>query len=308
MSVAGWKKKKQTAWILLGAGAIGTPLIICMFFLIVSQLHLKQELKGYKQKVEQKTFGEAYCLKNDKKAGDVIKESDLERITLSADAGKKLPSFRLEELMGKVVKVDMAKGSIVSRTLLTERENAGEDVRICTYTEIDYSGDVTAGSYADIRISFPNGEDYIVVRHKELLDVSKEERALTFCLGEAELLRLSSAFVDMEQYKDTRIYAVAYRDTLQEASVITYPVNPQVYALTGWDPNVMENDGVDSIEEGSRKEMEFREQLEKNLTAYRLESAPDSAAETENASSERDTDRLQTDSKQSENEMDEFFP
>lgn len=308
MSVAGWKKKKQTTWMLLGAGTIGIPLMLCALLLIISQLHLRQELKVYKQKVEQKTFGAAYCLKSEKKAGDVIKESDLEQITLSAEADRQLPSFQLDELTGKVAKVDMAKGSIVSKVLLTERENAGEDVRVCTYSEIEYSGDIGAGSYVDIRISYPNGEDYIVVRHKELLTVSEEEHALTFCLGEAELLRLSSAFVDMEQYKDTKIYAAAYRDTLQEASVITYPVNPQVYELTGWDPNVLENDGVDSIEGKSRKETELRQQLEKNLTAYRLESAPDPEAEAVSGVSGSETDRLQTGNEQSENEMDEFFP
>ena len=300
MSVAGWKKRKQTVWILLAAG----PLLVCVLFLLIFQVHLRRELKAYKQKVEQKTYSTAYCLKSDKKAGELIMESDLEQITLSSEADQKLPSFHLEKLTGKVAKVDMKKGSIVSEILLTKQENAGEDMRVCTYSEIEYSGDINEGGYADIRISFPNGEDYIVVRHKELLAVSEEDHALTFCLGEAELLRLSSAFVDSRQYEDTKIYAVAYRDNLQGASLITYPVNPQVYVLTGWDPNVLENDGVNSIESVAQGETDLRQQLEKNLEAYRVEGA----GELKSTDEEARTDRTQADNEQSESEMDEFFP
>ena len=304
MSVAGWKKRKQTVWILLGAG----PFMVCVFLLLLLQVHLRRELKVYKQKVEQKTYSTAYCLKYEKKAGESIKESDLEQITLSADADQKLPSFRLKDLTGKVAKVDMKKGSIVSEILLAKEENAGEDRRVCTYSEIEYSTDIQKGSYADIRISFPNGEDYIVARHKELLAVSEEERELTFCLGEAELLRLSSAFVDSRQYEDTRIYAVAYRDNLQQTSLITYPVNPQVYMLTDWDPNVLENDGVDSIESVSQSEAELKQQLEKNLELYRTGKNAEFTSEEKKTDSEVRESWVQADDEQSESGMDEFFP
>lgn len=308
MSVAGWKKKKQTARMLFGAGVIGVPLMLCVAFLGISCLRLKQELQVCQRKIAQKTYSTAYCLKTGKKAGESIGKADLEQIMLSTDADKQLPVYSLKDLVGKVAKTDMAKGSIVSELLLTEKENAGEDVRRCTYSEIAYGTDVKEGSFVDIRISFPNGEDYIVVRHKEILAVSDEERVLTFFLGEAELLRLSSAFVDKEQYKDVEIYAAVYRDTLQEASLITYPVNPQVYALTGWDPNVTENDGVDSIAGESRSETQIREQLEENLAPYRLESALDAETETENGDSKKNANLEQTGNEQSENEMEEFFP
>lgn len=304
MSVAGWKKKKQTVWILLGA----VPFMICVLLLLFLQVHLRRELKHYKQKVEQKTYSAAYCLKCEKKAGELIKESDLEQITLSAETDQKLPSFRLKDLTGKVAKVDMKKGSIVSELLLAKEENAGEDRRVCTYSEIEYSADIQKGSYADIRISFPNGEDYIVARHKELLAVSEEERELTFCLGEAELLRLSSAFVDSRQYEDTRIYAVAYRDNLQQTSLITYPVNPQVYMLTDWDPNVLENDGVDSIESVDRSEAEIRQQLEKNLEPYQIGKTAEFTAEEDKNDGEAGEKQGQADDEQSESEMNEFFP
>lgn len=304
MSVAGWKKKKQTVWILLGAG----PFMVCALLLLFLQVHLKRELKFYKQKAEQKTYSTAYCLKYEKKAGEIIQESDLEPVTLSTEADGKLPSFRLRDLTGKAAKVDMKKGSIVSGVLLTKEENAGADRRVCTYSEIEYSTDIQKGSYADIRISFPNGEDYIVARHKELLAVSEEGRELTFCLGEAELLRLSSAFVDSRQYEDTRIYAVAYRDNLQQASLITYPVNLQVYELTGWDPNVLENDGVDSIENVRKNEMQLREQLEKNLEDYRREESTQWEAEEKEKENRKQKDQVQADMEESESERNEFFP
>ncbi len=304
MSVAGWKKKKQIVWVLIGAG----PLLICVFLLLFLQIHLRRELKLYKKKVEQKAYSTAYCLKSEKRAGELINESDLEQITLSTEVNQELPSFRLENLIGKVAKVDMKKGSIISEILLAKEEDAGGDRRVCTYSEIEYSSDIQKGSYADIRISFPNGEDYIVIRHKELLAVSEEERGLTLCLGEAELLRLSSAFVDSRQYEDTRIYAVSYQDNLQQASLTTYPVNPQVYALTGWDPNVLENDGVDSIADVSQSETKLRETLEKNLEAFRTKNPADWKEEEEKTVDTVQDDWAQTDGEQSESEGNGFFP
>lgn len=298
MSVAGWKKKKQTVWILLGAA----PFMVCTILLLFSQIHLRREIKLYKQKVEQKTYSMAYCLKNEKKAGELIYESDLEQITLSADVKQELPTFRLKDVTGKIAKVDMKKGSIVSEQLLAEKENAGNDSRICTYSEIAYSGNLKKGSYADIRISFPNGEDYIVARHKELLAVSEEEHGLTFCLGESELLRLSSALVDTRQYEDTEIYAVAYQDNLQESSLITYPMNTNVYVLAGWDPNIVEKDGLDSIEDVRQSEGELRQQLEKNLEAYQTEKTAEWKEVKETA------DETKSENKQTERDEEEFFP
>lgn len=303
MSVAGWKKKKQTIWILLGAG----PFMLCTLLLLFWQIHLRRELKSYKQKVEQKIYSTAYCLKSEKKAGELIQETDLEAITLSTEADGKLPSFHLKDLIGKAAKTDMKKGSIVSGALLAKADDVGEDRRVCTYSEITYSVDLKKGSYADIRISFPNGEDYIVARHKEVLAVLDESRELTFCFSEAELLRLSSALVDSRQYKDTKIYAVAYRDNLQQASLITYPVNPQVYALTGWDPNVVENDGVDSMDI-RQGEVQLREQLEKNMEAYRMEGSIQQDMEAKSSINLKQENQTQKDREQSESEMEEYFP
>jgi hypothetical protein len=304
MSVAGWKKKKQTAWMLLGAGITGVPLLLCVLFLGISHRNLRQELKGYKENAEQKTYSTAYCLKSEKKAGEVIETSDLEEILLSADKDSTLPEFQMQDLTGKAAKVDMAQGSIVSGILLADAADAGENIRVCTYSDIEYSADLTEGSFADIRISFPNGEDYIVVRHKQVQALGEEETLLTLGLQEAELLRLSSALVDKRIYQNTRVYAVAYRDNLQEASFITYPVNPQVYELTGWDPNVLVNDGVESTEGESRKETEIRRELEQNLAAYLTDRAGTAEAEEVGStavSAGTGSDREETDTE-------EFFP
>lgn len=276
MSVVGWKKKKQLFWLLLGAGGVGIPLLIGVVALFLSQMQLRREVSAYRQKEAQQVHGAAYCLKSEKKPGEIIRQEDLAEMTFATEEEAIIPTMNLKDLTGKYCKTTLAKGSIVTKELLSETEVAGKDIRRNTFTQIFYSEDLKKGDYADIRISFPTGEDFIVARHKQILALGAGEEEgsfLTFSLSEAELLRISSAFVDIERYEGTRIYAIAYMDSFQEASQITYPINTQVYELLGWDPNVVETDEAGEITGVSREETLLREALEKNLSLYAKEEA-----------------------------------
>ncbi len=305
MSVVGWKKKKQLIWVLSGAAFAGIPLLAGVLILAFTQVDLRREVKTYKQKVEQHTFGRAYCLKTGKSSEDVIKESDLTQMTLAAEGEEEIPEAELEELVGKYCKTALAKGSIVTEDLLSDAEIAGNDMRRNTFTQITYSHALSKGEYVDIRISFPTGEDYIVARHKQLLALGTEEDEgsyLTFTVSEAELLRLSSAFVDAGRYEGTSIYAIAYLDSFQGMAQVTYPMNPQVYTLLGWDPNVTEPGGVE--EAGiSQEENRLRETLEKNLSAYIQEEAFEEASKPA-----EETETSDLEAADSDDGMKEFFP
>lgn len=311
MSVIGWKKKKKILWILFGAGIVGVPMLCVVIFLTAEHMHLKTEVSEYRKRFASSNIGMAFCLKNEKKAGEVIRESDLAMVNLSGDTKTLLPEVKAQDLVGKLVKVDLKEGSMLTEQVVGEKETAGNDVRRITFTRISYAKDLKKGEYADIRISFPNGEDYIVVRHKKILKVGNaaieekdemEGNALSLFMSETELLRVSSALVDTEQYEGAYVYAVPYRDTFQEASQITYPVNMQVFSLMGWDPNVERYDGVDSLEEIEKREEQLRSQLETNLLPYRKEQVPTSEDTKITESVSKDA------SWENDGKTEEFFP
>jgi len=104
--------------------------------------------------------------------------------------------------------------------------------------------------YIDVRISFPNGEDYIVLTKKKVQKVNLETNTLWLWLSEKEILQISSATVDAYIQEGTTIYTTLYVEpSLQEAAIVTYPVNPSVLILIQNNPNIIEEaKGVLSIE------------------------------------------------------------
>ena len=84
-------------------------------------------------------------------------------------------------------------------------------------------------------------------------------------------------------FEGTYLYAVIYQADFENAAVTTYPVNPQVFTLMQWDPNIVSLFTV-------KKEQEKRSVLENHLQLLtkkemgnsieaELESLPDSQEE-----------------------------
>ena len=121
---------------------------------------------------------------------------------------------------------------------LTERN------RYLELSDIRLPESVHTNNLIDIRISFPTGEDYIVLNQQRVLSLLNEDEGTSVCgialnLSEEDLLRLSSARVDENLFEGTYLYAVIYQADFENAAVTTYPVNPQVFTLMQWDPNIV---------------------------------------------------------------------
>ena len=113
----------------------------------------------------------------------------------------------------------------------------------------------------DIRIQYPNGENYCVVSKKQLQRSVENVEESRFWLSEQEQLYLSSAIYDKSAYSGTRLYAVRYiADTLQNASYVDYiPVIDVTNQLTIQDKKAKE------LLLQQRNDLEQRLSLEKPL-------------------------------------------
>lgn len=118
------------------------------------------------------------------------------------------------------------------------------------------------GDYVDVRISFPNGADYVVLSRKCIEDLYDGNTVLL--VAEDELLAMSSADRDSNQYTDCRVYAVKYTQDSSGASERDYPVNAAVLKRYGWDPNVQENSYGSSL----LKYADKRSELEKSMESW----------------------------------------
>lgn len=121
---------------------------------------------------------------------------------------------------------------------------------------------INNGDLVDVRISFPNGEDYIVISHKEIINV--DEKGIVLRVNEEEILKMSSAQIDVNKYEGTKIYAVKYVSDSQKPAISYYLLNEYVLSLGEWDPNLIEKIF-------SQEKMKKRYDFEQNLVKFQIE-------------------------------------
>lgn len=236
-----------------------------------------ESLSYYEQLHEQYSYASLFVLTRDVPAGEEL-TADMIRVqrVQSAENLSDVQSFTEEDLLGKRLKVSLTKGAALSTDVVYEGAPVADDERRVELRQVDLPQTLRENEYVDIRIAFPNGEDYLVVGHKRVYRMIRDDEgevlALQLRLLEEELLRYQAACVDAKMYEDTGLYAVQYTGEFQPAAQVYYPVNRAVFRLLQWDPNIAE---LFVVEE----EQERRALLETELAPYLLEE-PDRSEET----------------------------
>lgn len=187
-----------------------------------------------------------YVLASDVKAGDMVKDNvvlkEYGRSQLSV-----LPDNRIDNGLEGFFKISLHKNVILTRDMIESESLQADDVRLHNYPFIELTDKIEPGDYVDVRISFNDGSDYILLAKKRVYDCSvydpTEEipNSLWMEVDEEEILRLSSAAVDAASKEDCRLYAIKYISQLQKEAQVTYPVNSIVSALILGDPNIAQD-------------------------------------------------------------------
>ena len=112
---------------------------------------------------------------------------------------------------------------------------------------INLNDRLSDGTYADVRIRYPNGEEYTVVSGLRVIRLPDDSENIYFCLTETELLYMSSARSDCEKYKGTYLYPAAAHDKPEESSKIgNYRPNRDVITLIN-EEKLLETEKADEI-------------------------------------------------------------
>lgn len=263
----------------MAAGALlaGIPLAGMLMFERQRGQQTTESLSYYEQLHEQYSYASFFVLTRDVPAGEEL-TADMIRVqrVQSAENLSDVQSFTEEDLLGKRLKVSLTKGAALSTDVVYEGAPVADDERRVELRQVDLPQTLRENEYVDVRIAFPNGEDYLVVGHKRVYRMIRDDEgevlALQLRLLEEELLRYQAACVDAKMYEDTGLYAVQYTGEFQPAAQVYYPVNRAVFRLLQWDPNIAE---LFVVEE----EQERRALLETELAPYLLEK-PDRSEET----------------------------
>lgn len=238
--------KKRKGKMLLSAviGALLMGLICAGTFLICIQkigMNVTQlfQMKGNMEPIE------LMKLSRDISEGEVLLEEDLKPVIVQVKE-RSILQQDISMYKGKCLKVSLKEGCILSPDMVCSPQKTADDERLLNLSYVRLSEKMRAGDYVDIRISFRNGGDYILLSKKKIQDIKgnsigeegTELHALWLKVNEEEILRLASAVVDAYYQEECDIYAIQYVSEMQKAATITYPVNETIKKLLENDPNV----------------------------------------------------------------------
>lgn len=184
----------------------------------------------------QQNTRQVYVAVRDICVGECIETEMVElRRTLCSQTDELLFS---EQDIGKEAVAAIRAGTFLNKSFVNQSGEV-EGFREMCYRTIDLTGNITDYDVVDIRIRYPNGEDYIVLAGKQIL-LDEEVRDRCYLkVSEEELILMSAALVDVEQNNGTRIYTSKYPEpTLQEKSIVTYRPPEAIIELLEQSPNV----------------------------------------------------------------------
>lgn len=163
----------------------------------------------------------------------------------------------VHEVTGMVACADLMPGIILQTALCTGAE-LSETERECVLEGILRTELFTDGSVVDVRIRYPNGENYCVLGKKVLQREEGTGESCKFILTETEQLLMSAAQYDAEVYTGTVLYAVSYvEERLQREADSRYlPPEQVLQQLQQLTENI----------ESSENRAELRKALEERLS------------------------------------------
>lgn len=236
MAIIRQKKKNLILAMILGIVITAIPLGIYGGIVTNKAVRVQKEVDTLKTQMQQEKAYTAYCFKETKSKGERIAAEDLVKVSIKTKDAFDVPD--VSDLEGKYVAVETKAGVIITDSVVYENQGLEDDVRTYLYDYIVLPQGIDTEDMFDIRIRFPNGEDYVVAVGKKVQSVV--ESGAFIDASEKENLLLSSAYVDTTVYEGAKIYAALYVEDYQEASVPNYPFNLYTTELASWDPNLIE--------------------------------------------------------------------
>lgn len=230
---------------------------------------LTSELNGAKKTV--------YVATEDIPWGAEIKEESVEEKTVYSDLAD--DSFMTDDQIGGIAKVDLKAGVPIYADSIAKATHEG--TREIEVNYVNLNTNLEDNAIVDIRIKFPNGEDYVVCSKQTLRNLNLASADLFLWVTEEEILSLDSATVDAN-INGGVLYVTHYVEpALQTESVVNYQPNVDVLNLMAQDPNIVDI-SKRNLSATARCEMEER------LAAFNAEN-DDNANNSDNANTSDST-------------------
>ena len=253
--------KGAIAVLLLFFGIVGGGISLVIVQTNRIQQIADAEIKEMQEELQQSKRCMFVALEN-LSAGTILTYDNTEMIQALSETDADY--FITDEAIGSVALVDIPANMPIMKTMCAKAKHA-DGLREFECNLIQLSSNLGSSDWVDVRIVYPNGEDYVVLAKKQLKNVSQAANNAFYWLSEEELLMLTSALLDAAQIPSTRVYTTKYlQPTIQNASVTDYPLNSYAYVLTGISPNVIDTSHINA-DKRSALEERLRQFLGENI-------------------------------------------
>ena len=238
MAINPMQKKARNSFLLgmLITFVICAVLVAAFYMLTILPEKKKEDTRGKEVT--------AYVLNRDIKSGEKVTVDMFTPISTyqSMVPQNYINSANVANLDGNkalIAKIDMSKNTVVTtNSVVTEDQTVTNDIRTMEYNMFTLPINVDIGDFVDIRITFPNGQDYIIASKKEIKNI--QGNTITFELPEQDLLMLNSAIVESYIMTASNIYIAKYVEPgLQEKATNTYTPTAEVVKLIASDSNIV---------------------------------------------------------------------
>lgn len=244
--------KKWISYIIIGvliAALIGTILISKR----VSDKQ-KKEIDNLNTTIAslQKDQTTVYATTEDVKAGQVIEMDKLTTVNIPKESVPENAITKESDIEGKRFKISLAANSYITKNMLLNQKLTQNQRELdIVLSEIPIGLEV--GDYVDIRVTFPEGQNYTVMSHKQVVGINGS--TLKIIVVEHDFYRYESVKTDMSIYSSTKIYAAKYVEPgIQKSAKVFYPLRFNVAKQSLRDPNMDSKDFLKLLK--SRKELE----------------------------------------------------
>lgn len=237
------KKKVVTALlILLSIAGIGSAVYFGVQF---NKVSAERETLVQQNAVLQSTIDAigptttAYTVAAEVSPRDIIHEDDFVEILIPTANVTEDTVLDLSKLEGKIYKVDIQPGTIMTESLVMDEE----------YDETKYDKDLVfdylplglkVGDYVNVNLTYPYGQTFTVLSHIRVDQIVVDSNVIKTHLNAAqcELWRSARTEYALLHEKGLAIYLEKYREPGVDEAVAFYPVTSDMEAVVNANPNI----------------------------------------------------------------------
>lgn len=242
---------------------VGTVIIIILSFCLTFWFSIRQVENKYASEYERLTTENAnnkrkvYVALKKIYAGSQITEQDI-AIT-EVFSSMDISCFIDASDIGRIAAVDIDEGMPMLKIMLQSTLEKG--LREEEYSCIQLMSNLVENDFVDVRIVYPNGENYSILSRKAVHNLSLENNTVFFHVNEEEIMRMSSAIVDTYIHPGTVLYVTRYIEDGQTATIPNYEPSKAVMLAMSNDPNIIQT-------AAKKLNLKAREKIESRLEIF----------------------------------------